>query len=372
MKKRTAVFSGTILAAAGIAAAICVSSGKERNISTKIYSIPHESEEHEGTWLIWPHEYTYGAEYRDEIEPIWTSMTEALAPGENVHIIAYNEKEKERITEVLTEHQIDLTNIDFTIAASDDVWVRDTGPIFAFDENDELTILDFAFDGWGKKAPYEKDDDIPVKVAEDRDIRIENIPDIVIEGGAIESDGAGTLMACRSSVISSSRNPDVSQTEMEKYLKQYTGASNFIWLDGVAGEDITDAHIDGMARFYDKNTLLTVSEDDFFDLYKNISEKDYSVLQSARNAEGEKYQIVELPLTKNNVRGLDYKGSYLNFYIGNEAVLVPVYQDSNDEKAIGILQELYPDREIVPIDVTALYQYGGMLHCVTQQQPAGR
>ncbi|MGI6217609.1 MAG: agmatine deiminase family protein [Coriobacteriales bacterium] len=372
MKKAIAIFSVCILVLAGVFFSIYFGTDTERSNVAETYSIPHESEEHEGTWLIWPHQYTYGLEYRNEIEPIWISMTQALVSGEKVHIIAYNEEERERIEEVLADHQIDMTNIDFTIAESDDVWVRDTGPIFAFDENNDLTILNFAFNGWGKKTPYQKDDDIPLSVSKDRNIKIETISDVVIEGGAIESDGAGTLMACRSSVISPNRNPGMSQEEMEKILQQYTGASNFIWLDGVTGEDITDAHIDGIARFYDKNTLLTVSKDDFLNLHENISEEDYKVLQSARNADGEKYQIVEFPLTKNNVKGLDYKGSYLNFYIGNEVVLLPVYQDSNDDKAIEILQELYPDREVVPIDVTALYQYGGMLHCVTQQQPASR
>jgi agmatine deiminase len=369
MKKAFAIVFVVILAAAGIFLIVYLGTGTERSGETEMYSIPHESEEHEGTWLIWPHQYTYGMAYRKKIEPIWIRVTRALSPGENVHIIAYNEKEKKRITKLLEDHQVDLTNVDFTIAKSDDVWVRDTGPIFAFDENDDMTILDFAFDGWGKKEPYKKDDKIPVQVAKAKGIRIKTIPDIVIEGGAIESDGAGTLMACRSSVISTNRNPDVSQGEMEKFLKQYTGASNFIWLDGVTDEDITDAHIDGMARFYDKNTLLTVPEDDFFDLYENISEKDYDTLQSARNADGEKYEIVEIPLTAKNVKGLDYKGSYLNFYVGNEVVLLPVYGDRNDETAVEILQDLYPDRKIVPINVTALYKNGGMLHCVTQQQP---
>ena len=372
MKKLPIVIVCTAAAAAVIFVSMHAGTGTDRTDEMETYTIPHESEEHEGTWLIWPHQYTYGIAYREEIEPIWIQMTQALVPGEKVHIIAYNKTEKERIAQVLTDHEIAMDNIDFTIAESDDVWVRDTGPIFGFDEDDNLTILNFAFDGWGQKEPYEKDDDIPIRVSEDRDIPMATIDDIVIEGGAVESDGAGTLMACRSSVISSSRNPDVSQKKMEKYLQQYMGAENFIWLDGSVGEDITDAHIDGMARFYDRNTLLTVSEDDFFDLYENISEEDYNTLTSARNADGEKYEIVEFPLTEKNVEGLDYKGSYLNFYIGNDVVLLPVYGDTNDEKAIEIVQGLYPDREVVPINVTALYQYGGMLHCVTQQQPVSR
>lgn len=357
-----------IAAAAGLLLTGCGQSAEETSVTS--YTIPPESGEHEGTWLIWPHQYTYGLSYREEIEPIWVSMTKALVSGEKVHIIAYDETEEARITKVLEDNEIALTNVDFTIAKSDDVWVRDTGPIFSFDQDNTLTILDFAFDGWGKKTAYENDDAIPEKVAEAKGFPIVSIPDVVLEGGAVELDGAGTLMACKSSVISKNRNPDMSQEEMEAALSEYLGVSNFIWLTGVTDEDITDAHIDGMARFYDENTLLTVPEDDFFELYENISEEDYNTLQTAKNAEGEAYKIVEIPLTKENVQGLDYKGSYLNFYVANDVVLLPVYNDENDDTAIGILEGLYPDREIVPIDVTALYKYGGMLHCVTQQQPA--
>ena len=183
-------------------------------------------------------------------------------------------------------------------------------------------------------------------------------------------DGSGTLMACKSSVISKNRNPELTQKEAEEYFRTYLGATNFIWLEGVTDQDITDAHIDGIARFYDDRTLLTVSEDDFFELYEDMPEKDYDTLISASNGEGIPYEIVEIPMTERNVSGLDYKGSYLNYYVGNDVLLLPIYGDANDELAIEILADLYEYNEIVPIDVTALYRYGGMLHCVTQQQPA--
>lgn len=198
---------------------------------------------------------------------------------------------------------------------------------------------------------------------------IVEIPDFVLEGGAVELDGEGTLLAAKSSVISKNRNADMTMVQVEAYLTKYLGVTNFIWLDGVTDQDITDAHIDGMARFYDENTLLTVSEDEFFDLYAGIQESDYELLLSAKNAKGEPYELIEFPMTAQNAQGVEYKGSYLNYYIGNEVVLVPVYDDDNDEIALEILAELYEGRKIIPIDVTALYQYGGMLHCVTQQQP---
>lgn len=155
-------------------------------------------------------------------------------------------------------------------------------------------------------------------------------------------------------------------------MSKYLGVTNFIWLEGVTDEDITDAHIDGMARFLDDRTILTVSEADFAELYESISMDDYRTIQNAKNANGQPYEIVELSLTNKNVTGLDYKGSYLNYYIGNAVVLVPIYDDENDDVALEIIAELYPEREIVPIEVNSLFQYGGMIHCVTQQQPVSK
>lgn len=333
------------------------------------YTFPAEDGIHEGTWLTWPHHYTYGVEYREEVEEIWVQMADSLHTGENVHIVAYDESEKQRITALLQENGLDMSKIDFVIAPSDDVWTRDTGPMFVRDGSGKLVIADFGFDGWGEKTPYENDDDIPKAAAEAKGIPLVDISDFVLEGGSVELDGSGTAMLCKSSVISKNRNPSLSAADAEKVLSQYLGVSHFIWLEGVTDEDITDAHIDGMARFYDDKTILTVSEDDFFELYKGIQEKDYLALTTAKNAKGEPCEIIEMPMTAKNVEGLDYKGSYLNYYIGNEVVLLPVYNDENDDLAVEILSELYEEKEIVPIDVTALYQYGGMLHCVTQQQP---
>lgn len=280
-------------------------------------------------------------------------MAATLSQDESVHIVAYEENLKQHIEDTLEKNNADMNQIDFVIAPSDDVWIRDTGPIFVKDEKGQLAIMNFSFDGWGKKMPYP----------------IIDASDLVMEGGSMEISADGTLMATKSSVVSNNRNASLTQTQVEDLLKKYLGVKRFIWLDGVLDEDITDAHIDGFARFLDKDTILTVPEDDFYDLFEGISEKDYDLLHSATNANGNPYRIIEIPLTKNNVRGLDYKGSYLNYYVGKQSVLLPVYEDPNDEVAVHIMKEFFPDKTIVPIDVRALYKNGGMIHCVTQQQP---
>lgn len=336
------------------------------------YYMPAEDQPHEGTWLTWPHHYTYGKSYVKQVESIWLQMTQALHADEKIHIIAYDETEQTRIVDLLSKAGTDMAQIDFVIAKSDDVWVRDTGPMFVYDETDSLVIADFGFDGWGEKTEFENDDQLPVAAGRQKNIPVIDLSYFILEGGSIEMDGNGTLMACLSSVVSPNRNPRLTVEEAEEFLSRYLGAKNFIWLDGVLDEDITDAHIDGMARFLDDHTILTVSEEDFAELYESISMNDYRILKNAKNANGDPYEIVELPLTRKNAKGLDYKGSYLNYYIGNKTVLVPVYEDENDAAALELIAALYPEKKIVPVNVNGLFQYGGMLHCITQQQPADR
>lgn len=333
------------------------------------YTFPAEDSQHEGTWLIWPHRYTYGKKYQKALEQIWIEMVQALSPGERVHIVAYNQQEQARITKLLADKGVEMSQVDFTIAKTDDVWARDVGPIFVIDQNGKPIIDDFAFNGWGKKTAYKYDDQLASKIAKQEGIAVQKIPGLTIEGGSVELDGQGTAMLTKSSVLNSNRNPKMTQKQAESYLRKYLGVKNFIWLQGAKGEDITDAHIDGFARFLDSRTILTVKKSDFGDLYEGMKMSDYQKLTHATNAQGEPYQVITLPLTKKNVQGLDYKGSYLNYYVGNQVVLVPTYHDANDQVALQKLQKLYPDRQVVGIDVRKLYKYGGMLHCVTQQQP---
>jgi agmatine deiminase len=161
-----------------------------------LYTMPEESEPHEGTWLQWPHEYQYGEEYSDRLDATWIEMTKALITSEKVHLIVYNEEEKEKIEEMLEEAQVSLNDIDFNIYPTDDFWVRDNGPIFVRDKNGKLIIEDWGFNGWGKKAEFKKCNTIPSKIANDKNFQIVDLNNLMInEGGAVEIDGKGTLLA---------------------------------------------------------------------------------------------------------------------------------------------------------------------------------
>lgn len=339
------------------------------------YTMPIETSEHEGTWLQWPHNYLYGPFYKSDLEMTWVEMTRELVKGENVHIIAYDETERTYIEQILTDNGVSLDKVDFYIHKTDDCWVRDNGPIFVFDQANEMALLDWGFNGWGDDTPFEFCDIIPQSLSSEIDIPSIDLNNIVLEGGAFEIDGNGSFMATKSSTLGADRNPGLSQSEMENYLTEHLGVTNFIWLEGVPGLEITDMHIDGFARFHDDKTIVCMDSSDL--VYWEVPPADISTLFSAKNKDGEAYEYIFLPLSQNNVvttwgENLGYRGSYVNYYVGNAVVLVPAYNDPNDEVAISILENIYPNREVVGIDVRNLYSGGGMVHCVTQQQPVNQ
>lgn len=347
------------------------SSNTER--AAVVYTMPHENQTHEGTWLQWPHQYQYGTTYRNRLDATWVKMTKELVTNEKVHIIAYNTTEKNRILGLLNTANIPLTNVDFNIFQTNDVWVRDNGPIYVKDHTNTLKIEDWKFNGWGNKASYSKCNIIPNSIGAATITPVINLNNsLCLEGGAFEMDGQGTLLATKSSILNSNRNPGKTQAQVESILTTNLGATKFIWLNGVAGLDITDMHIDGFAKFVDNTTLVTMNNSDL--LYWELSAADINTLYNAKNKNNVTYNKVYLPLTQNNVvttygKNLGYKGSYCNYYVANSKVLVPNYNDPKDAVANSIIQSLYPTRTVVGIDCRNLYEQGGMIHCVTQQQP---
>ena len=349
------------------------------NLSAQTYTMPEENKPHEGTWLQWPHQYEYGMAYRTSLEPTWVAMTQALIQSEKVHIIAYDATEQTRITGVLTTAGVSLANIDFKQFETNDVWVRDNGPVFVNDAGSNQVILDWGFNGWGGKYNYNLDNPIPAEVGSSIGVPVVNLNStMTVEGGAYEIDGKGVLIATRSSIISQSpansvRNPGMTQAQAEAAFTANIGVSKFIWLNGLTGtSDITDMHIDGFVQFANDSTIVTMDSTDLD--YWLVTAADITTLYHATDVDNKPYHFVYVPLTQNNVvttsgTNLGYQGSYCNYYIANTVVLVPNYNDPNDATANAIIQGLHPGKTIVGIDVRNLYSNGGMVHCVTQQQP---
>ena len=339
-----------------------------------LYTMPAEDTPHEATWLQWPHNNTFPPFHISDNEPAFVEMTAALVASEKVNIVVYDTIEKDRVEQVLVDEGISLANIEFFVHPNDDYWVRDNGPIFVYDGNNNLTVLDFGFNGWGGDAPYTMCDEIPNLIATDLGLPVVDLSAIVIEGGAIEIDGHGSVMITRSSTTGIDRNPNLTESQIEDYLTTYLGVTHFIWLDGQFGgmQDITDMHIDGLAKFIDTTTIITLDSTDLS--YWGLSNQDINTLLNANDKHGNPYSFVYLPLTQNDVvttwgSNLNFKGSYANYYIANDVVLVPTYDDPNDATALQIIQNQYPNRATVGIDCRNLFAWGGMVHCVTQQQP---
>ena len=382
------------LAAIMLLTAGCSAQSNTEDITVK-YTFPGEWEEHEGTWLIWPHNFgVIEPEYVDMIDDIWVTMTAALHTGEKVHIIAYSEEEQSRITGLLTDAGVDMAQVDFLITESDQFWARDCGPVFIYAADGTPAILDAGYNGYGRmdklgpdvpeKDRWEmpefvreeymenflKDDLLAAAVADSLGVTCVDINGFVLEGGAIESDGCGTIITTESCILNENRNPGMKRADAEAYFKEYLGATNVIWLEGSPDEDITDGHIDGLLRFADANTIVTMTKEDYYETYDYTPRGDYNKVINAKNANGEKYNIVTLPITAEDVEWLGWRANYLNYYAGNDVVIVPVYGDVMDAEALKILGELYPDKEIIPVDGEILAVIGGGIHCVTQQQPA--
>jgi agmatine deiminase len=333
------------------------------DLANKILTMPPEDGPHEGTWLQWPHSHIRRLRKQSVLvkyEKPWLTMSKALHTGEKVHIIVYDEAHRQRVQDMLEIEKCNMNQIDFCIIPTDDVWCRDNGPVFVLDEQKKLHITDWGFNGWGRRYEYQLSNQVPNRVAELYNLPVTTIP-MINEGGSIEVDGCGTLMAKRSSILNQNRNKGWTQSDAEAYFRLYLGVTNFIWLDGKPGLDITDDHIDGTARFAHGKTIVTFYRHDFLD------PKEYDQLKNATNANGDSYNIVHLPLTKRKVMG-EY-GFYINFYVGNQVVLMPSFDDPNDQVARDVLQELYTDRRVVMIPMLQVFKDGGMMHCVTQQQP---
>jgi agmatine deiminase len=320
------------------------------------------------------------------LEHIWLMMTGALQEHEVVHIVVPDEARGEHLQNQLEFYGLSGRNIDIHVIDNDDVWARDCGPIFVVNDTGGMAVTAWNFNGWGERYPYKKDRQVPAKVADKLSLPLYTGP-ITLEGGGLDVNGKGTLLATRSSIINPNRNPNLSQGEIETAIKDYLGIDHFIWLSGASREfcdkvgSDTDLHIDGYARFTDDSTVLYAWTDDESHAFYPVLKQHRDELRAARNESGKPLTLVPLRLPENRMystltdstrppfKSKASLAGYANFYIGNNVVLVPIYGDVNDTEAKSIIAEHFPDREIIGIASLATAELGGMMHCVTQQQP---
>ncbi|MCC5875246.1 MAG: agmatine deiminase family protein [Candidatus Sumerlaeia bacterium] len=337
------------------------------------YRMPAEWEPHKATWLSWPHKLESWPGKFAPVPAVWAAMIREIAEGETVNLLVRDGEMEKQARAVLKEHRADAGSVVFHHIPTNDAWIRDYGPIFVINENADQRVvaLKWGYNSWGDKyPPYDLDNAVPARAAE-----IAGVPLVdgrmILEGGSIDVNGAGLLLTTKACLLNPNRNPELSQEEIERRLKDYLGVKKILWLgDGIIGDD-TDGHVDDLTRFVDQNTIVTVVEENkrdenFAPLRENLEE-----LHGMTNLDGGRFDVIELPMPD----PVDFEGdrlpaSYANFYITNAAVLVPTYDcPKKDEAAVGILGELFPHRRVVGIRSTDLVLGLGSFHCVSQQQP---
>ena len=346
--------------------------------------MPAEWDPQDGTWLQWPQDKVYEG-YESKLERIWLQIVDALNDHENVHIIINGEQQRDHIVDQLEYFNIGSKNVHFYIIPTDDVWARDNGPIFVINEAGKVAITDWVFNGWGDRFPYDLDDKIPSAIGTELGLPVFRTP-MVLEAGAVEVNGKGTFLATKSSIIDAYRNPGMSQADIERVLSQYLGVNHFIWLTGAGRDecglwgDETDSHIDIVARFSGESTVLYNWTDDERDPRYGMLVRSYQELKRATTESGKSLTLVPLPMPEvYQTSGMtDWRRSsltdaaYSNYLIANDVVLVPIYGHAHDQRALKIIAEHFPGREIVPIEVVALIEHGGAIGCVTQPQPLAK
>lgn len=337
--------------------------------------LPAEWAPQSGVMLTWPHDLSDWKPYLADVEPVYVNIARAVVARERLVIACRDERHLDHVRLVLKAAHVATQHISLHIAPSNDSWARDHGPITVL-RNGAPVLLDFVFNGWGNKFAAELDNQITPQLHRAGAFGatpVEKI-DLVLEGGSIESDGAGTLLTTTQCLLSKQRNPDLTRVQIEQELQRRFNLQRILWLEhGHLEGDDTDSHIDTLARFCDAHTIAYVECNDQRDAHYADLQAMRDELEQLRDARGRPYRLVALPWlpAKTNADGKRLPGTYANFLIINGAVLLPTYRDAADAVAIERLRECFPQHDIVPIDCLPLIYQFGSLHCITMQLPAG-
>jgi len=334
------------------------------------FSMPAEWAKHESTWLSWPkNPLTFPPEVVSRVEKAYVEMIEALAKGERVDLLVDDERTEDRVGSMVS-----ITGVTFHRIKSADVWMRDYGPIFVKKggRSPVVAATKWEFNAWGGK--YDDllmDNATGLEVARSTGLTVFE-PGVVLEGGSIDVNGMGSLLTTEQCLLNKNRNPQLGKAQLERLLRDYLGATDVVWLEkGVAGDD-TDGHVDDIARFVGEETVVCMAEPDTGDANHAALKRNQALLSRHRDGRGRRLEVVPIAMPREvKFEGGRLPASYANFYIGNAAVLVPVFGDARkDSAALETLSGFFHGRKMVPVDCRELvYGFGG-IHCVSQQQPA--
>lgn len=339
------------------------------------YSFPPEWHPHTATWFSWPRPegISFPGKYHTVPENLARLMRE-IQSREQVHINVPNENWGYIVRQQLKEHGCPTTNVFFHFIKTNESWCRDHGPAFVLKRSAKrhaAAIVDWGFNAWGGKyPPYDDDDAVPTRIAENLKLPL-FYPGIVMEGGSVEFNGAGTVLTTTDCLLNKNRNPKLSKRQIEQYLKDYYGQRHVLWLTGGIKGDDTDGHIDDLARFISPSKLVIGVEDDGKDANYRVLRDVRKQAEKLRDQDGRPFEIIEIPMPAPVVHDRQrLPATYVNFYFVNGALLVPTYSDRiNDRKAMKILQSHLPKHDVIGVNCVELIWGLGAIHCLTQQQP---
>jgi agmatine deiminase len=343
--------------------------------------MPAEWEEHEATWLGWPHHPTDWPDKLDTIRWVYGEIVRRIAPGEIVRLLVNNQAEARLARRYLSRAGVNVSRVEFIVHPTNRGWTRDSGPIFVRRQRgrkSETAIVHFHFNAWAKYSDWQKDRKVPETAARVLDKPLFRATHagrpFVLEGGGIDVNGQGTLITTEECYLHPTvqvRNPGLGRADYERVLGDHLGVSKVFWLaGGVIGDD-THGHVDDICRFVNPRTVVLIREDNARDInYRPLAE-NWDRIEDFRLADGSKPEVVALPMPAPLFfDGERLPASYANFYLANAAVIVPTFNDPRDREALGILAELIRDRPVIGIHAVDLVLGFGTLHCLTQQQPA--
>ncbi|MCB5906923.1 agmatine deiminase family protein [Streptomyces sp. SF28] len=331
--------------------------------------MPAETQEHVRTFMSWPSPDSVWEDLTSDVQGDVAGIARALADFEPVVMLAARE-------EVKAARRACGSGVEVIPVAVDDLWMRDSGPTFV-EGPKGLEGIDLHFNGWGGKQEHEHDARVARAVLEYAEVPRIDAP-LTAEGGSLEVDGHGTLVVTESSLANANRNPGLSRDEVERALKDLVGAEKVIWLKGLKAQDITDYHVDSLARFAEDAVVLLSRpwDGDGPDMWTRAYEQARSVMERETDARDRSIEIVDLPEPdpiRLGRRGDDFLGSYANYYTANDAVLIPRFGDRRaDRNAAVVIGDLHPGREVVQLEIRTIAEGGGGIHCATQQQPKSR
>jgi agmatine deiminase len=332
------------------------------------YRMPAEWEPHASTWLAWPHKLESWPGKFEPIPSIFARFVKTLARFERVNVLAGGEAVMAQAQSLVGE----VPNVTLHDIPTNDAWTRDHGPTFLVGPPGLPPVLiDWLYNAWGGKyPPFDLDNDVPRRIAEVTG-RQRFTPGIIMEGGAIDTNGRGTFLTTEQCLLNPNRNPNLSRADLERYLADYLGAKKVLWLgEGIEGDD-TDGHIDELARFVSPRVVVAALEEDPADAnYKPLRE-NFARLKQMTDEDDRPLEIVPLPMPRPMYHeDQRIPGSYCNFYIANGVVVTPEFDDPADTRVVETLVKLMPGREIIPIPARDLFWGLGAFHCMSQQEPA--